>query len=109
MIHVIAYIRIRPGRMDAAREVYRDFVPKVNAEKGCIEYVPTTDLDTGLPRQELDGDVITVVEKWEDLDAFKAHLTAPHVLVYRENVKDIVEGVSIKILNEMLARRGGLA
>jgi quinol monooxygenase YgiN len=30
----------------------------------------------------------------------KAHMTAPHMLSYREKVKDLVAGVSLKILTE---------
>ena len=41
---------------------------------------------------------MTVVEKWESLDALNAHLVAPHMLSYREKVKVLVKGVSIQVL-----------
>ena len=44
--------------------------------------------------------IVTIIEKWESLAALRAHLTAPHMLTYREKVKDIVENVSLKVLQE---------
>lgn len=99
MIHVIADIEVHPGRMSELLEVYRDFVPQVRAEKGCLAYVPARDIDTDLPNQNSDPDRITVVECWADMDAFRAHLTAPHMLAYRERVKDIVAGVTVRVLD----------
>jgi len=32
------------------------------------------------------------------LDALKAHLAAPHMTTYRENVKDLVAGVTLQVL-----------
>jgi len=42
--------------------------------------------------------MVIIIEKWEDLDSLKKHMNAPHMLTYRENVKDLVENTSLKIL-----------
>ncbi len=68
--------------------------------RGCIEYYPAVDVQTGLPPQELDENVVTVIEKWENLDALKNHLGTPHMLAYREQVKEIVEKLTVKVLKE---------
>jgi quinol monooxygenase YgiN len=39
-------------------------------------------------------------EKWESLEALHAHLRAPHMLTYREQVKDMVEDLSLNVLEE---------
>ncbi|MFH1984547.1 MAG: putative quinol monooxygenase [Pseudomonadota bacterium] len=101
MIHVIATIKIKPGCRDALIDVYKDFIPQVQAESGCITYTPTMDHDTDIPTQRKEPDVVTIVELWEDIEAFRAHLIAPHVIAYRERVKDIVESVSIKVLDHV--------
>jgi len=44
--------------------------------------------------------VVTVIEKWENLDALKNHLGVPHMLAYREQVKEIVEKLRVKVLKE---------
>ena len=38
-------------------------VPNVLEEKGCVAYVPTIDLPTGLPPQKLNNNVATIIEK----------------------------------------------
>jgi quinol monooxygenase YgiN len=98
MIHVLASITVKEGRVDEFLEVFKANIPNVLAEKGCIEYGPTVDVQTDLEIQVTDPRVVTIVEKWETLDDLKAHLVAPHILNYRERVKDIVENLSLKIV-----------
>jgi quinol monooxygenase YgiN len=101
MIHVIASISVHEGKMQDALNIYELFVPKVNAEDGCLQYLPTRDLPTDIPTQVQEGNVITVLERWESMDAFKAHLTAPHVVQFRKDVESIVAKVSIKVLTNV--------
>lgn len=99
MIHVIARIEAQPGKRAELLEAFHQLVPKVHAEEGCIEYGPAIDADSGIPVQSMLGeDVFTVVEKWESLDHLKAHLAAPHMAEYREEVKDLVCGVTLNVL-----------
>lgn len=98
MIHVIASIHIKEGRVAEFIEIFKSNIPHVLEEKGCIEYAPTIDVPTGLPPQELNGNVVTIVEKWDSLEDLRAHLSAPHMLAYKGKVQDIVENLSIKVL-----------
>ena len=99
MIHVIATIEVVPGQRAAFIEAFRKNVPLVLAEDGCLEYGPAVDLPTGLPPQvPVREQVVTVVEKWRDLPALRAHLVAPHMVAYREVVKDLVRGVTLQVL-----------
>ena len=61
---------------------------------------PAVDIDAKLPPQILDENVVTIIEKWESLEALRDHLEAPHMLAYREKVKNIVAGLSLKVLRE---------
>lgn len=98
MIHVIAAIKVKPEFRDAFLEIFKANVPNVLLEQGCLGYEPTVDLPTGLPVQDADPDTITIIEKWESTDALTAHLSAPHMLDYKEKTKDMVIGLSVKIL-----------
>ena len=98
MISVLASISVKPGKRAEFIELFKANVPNVLAEDGCIEYAPTVDLMPALPRQIVDENVVTAIEKWESLQALQAHLEAPHMLTFRERVADIVEGVTIKVL-----------
>ena len=99
MIHVIATIQIVAGRRANFLREFQQLVPLVRAEAGCIEYGPATDLDSGIAIQPaIRGDVVTVVEKWDNVAALKTHLAAPHMLSYRETLKDLVVGVEVRVL-----------
>ncbi len=100
MINVIASIRVKTEKFSEFLEIFKSNVPSVRDENGCIEYFPAVDIDADLPPQSLDENVVTIIEKWESLEALRDHLNAPHMLAYKEKVKDIVEGVSIKVLQE---------
>jgi len=99
MIHVIATITVADGQRDAFLAEFHRVVPPVLAEAGCIEYGPTVDVSSGLALQgPLRGNVAVIVEKWASLEALKAHLQAPHMLEYRERVKNLVVGVQLQVL-----------
>ena len=100
MISVIASVRVKTNRIPEFIEIFKSNLPVVRKEKGCTEYFPAIDIDSGLPVQKLDKNVVTIIEKWESVEALRAHLKTPHMLAYREKVKDIVEDLSIKVLKE---------
>ena len=99
MIHVIATVNVAAGKRDAFLAEFRRVVPLVRAEKGCIEYGPTIDVATtltvqGPPREN----TAVIIEKWRDIESLEAHLIAPHMLEYRQRVKELVASVSLQIL-----------
>jgi quinol monooxygenase YgiN len=99
MIHVIATIKVKPGTREKYLAILKANVPKVLAEKGCIAYVPAVDVESGIPVQvDLRPDGVTLIETWESLADLQAHLKAPHMLDYREKVKDIVKNISLHVL-----------
>jgi quinol monooxygenase YgiN len=100
MINVVASVHIKEGRLSEFVEIFKSNIPNVLGEKGCMEYVPTIDVPTGLPRQELNNNVVTIIEKWGSLEDLQAHLSGPHMLAYREKVKDLVEKMSLKVLRK---------
>jgi quinol monooxygenase YgiN len=99
MIHVLATILTVPGGRDTLLAAFRELVPLVRAEKGCIEYGTAVDLATPIKGAAgVRENAVTVVEKWESVSALEAHLAAPHMLKYRERVKDLVANVEIRVL-----------
>lgn len=99
MIHVIATIDLHPGKREAFLREFHAVMPDVLAEDGCLEYGPAVDIEAGLPVQApLRADTVTVVEKWRDLPALKAHLNAPHMHAYRPKVRDFVASVRLHVL-----------
>ena len=100
MVHVIASIQVKAACVPQFLTLFKSNVPAVKAEAGCVEYQPTQDLDAGLTNQSLASDTVVIVEKWASLDALRKHLAAPHMATYREKVKDLVSGVTLKILQD---------
>ena len=99
MIVVLATIELQPGQREAFLNEFRQIVPKVRAEAGCIEYFPAVDVASGIAAQAGPrDDVVVVVEKWESIPALEAHLIAPHMMDYRPKVKPLVKGTSLQIL-----------
>ncbi len=100
MINVIATVQVKEGQVSKFLEIFKSNVPEVLKEQGCIIYVPTVDVPTGLPPQELNENAVTIMEQWASIEDLRVHLSAPHMLAYREKVKDLVENVSLKVLKE---------
>jgi quinol monooxygenase YgiN len=44
---------------------------------------------------------VTVVEQWNSMADLTAHMSAPHMLDYREKTKDLVENISLKIQEQV--------
>jgi quinol monooxygenase YgiN len=99
MICVIAKIEVAEGRREEFLAEFRRVVPKVLQEAGCLEYGPMVDVPTSVGAQVSPrDDVVTVVEKWESVEALEAHLMAPHMLAYRKTVQGLVVSASLEIL-----------
>lgn len=99
MIYVIATINLADGAREAFLKHFHDVTPAVREEDGCLEYGPTVDVETSIPAQgDLRPNTVTVVERWESLEALEAHLVAPHMVEYRGKVKDLVQSVTLQVL-----------
>ena len=99
MIQVLAIITTHPGKRDDVLGAYRENRPAVLAEAGCIEYsavVDAANLPTGWAT--FGPDTFVVVEKWESMDALKAHAKAPHMAAYGAKTKDWVANRAIHVL-----------
>jgi len=99
MISVLATIEVAEGRREEFLTIFRELVPKVRAEEGCIEYGPWIDLPTTISSQEEPrSNSLVVIEKWESTEALEAHLMAPHMLEYRKASEGLVKGLELEIL-----------
>ena len=100
MVHVIASIHTKPGCLEEYVGLFKGNVPNVLAEEGCIQYAPCVDADTGWPAQSLDPQRMTVVERWDSMDALQAHSRAPHMRDFRKRAGHLVESVSLQVVED---------
>ena len=99
-VHVLAVITAKSGLRDQILEAFRANVPAVHAENGCIEYGATIDSDgVGSLQTKFGEDTFVVVEKWENLNALKAHAAAPHMVAYAAETKDMIASRVVHVLS----------
>ena len=99
MIYVVATIELAEGKRNDFLKRVQQLVPKVRAEKGCLEYGPAVDVPTGFKVQiPIRENVVTMMEKWEDVKSLETHLSQPHMQEYREDVKGMVVGTKLQVL-----------
>ncbi|MFX1452283.1 MAG: putative quinol monooxygenase [Promethearchaeota archaeon] len=68
-ITIIATLKVKEGKMEEAKEVLKEVVPKIKAsEPGCLEYIPHT------VKGSKEKNTIVFYEKYEDEQALKTHM-----------------------------------
>ena len=98
MIHVIAILTAKPGRRAEVLAAFRANMPAVHAEQGCIEYGPALDTE-GAFGAKFGPDVLVVIEKWDSLDALRAHGASPHMAAYGAKTRDLLANREIHVLS----------
>ena len=98
MINVVAVITAKPGQRDKVLKAVAENLPKVLAEKGCIEYAPSIDAGSGTGKGAFGPDTFVMIEKWETMDDLKAHAAAPHMAEYAAKTKELLESRLIHVL-----------
>ena len=102
MIYVIATVELVEGKRNEYLRELKKVIPDVRAESGCLEYSPTVDVATDIPVQEpVNDDVVTIIERWTDIQALKDHLQTSHMKKYREATKLAVKGLRVRILKPL--------
>jgi quinol monooxygenase YgiN len=79
VLHVVVTMMVKEGRMEEFQGLCRELRPKVLAEPGCLAYDYTRDLAGPFGGRGLEPNRVTLLERWESLEALKVHLTAKHL------------------------------
>ncbi len=99
MIHVLAIITAKPGMRAQILEAFHANMAAVHAERGCIEYGPAIDADgVGGFQTKFGPDTFVVIEKWESLEALRAHAASPHMAAYAAQTRDLITSRVIHVL-----------
>jgi quinol monooxygenase YgiN len=100
MIHVVAVITAKPGMREQILDAFRANMSAVHAEQGCIEYGPAIDAEgAGGMQSKFGPDTFVVLEKWESLEALRAHAASPHMAAYAARTRDMIQNRVIHILS----------
>ena len=98
MLHVIVVMRIKEGRMQEFLAACEELRPLVHREPGCQAYEYTRDtVSPFAPEQPREADRITLLERWESLDALKTHLETPHMKAAGAKMKGMRASVELRL------------
>lgn len=100
MVHVFAIYDAKPGMRSKVFDILRANTPAVKAEPGCLEYFASVDAQHAPSLQTPLGDNgFIVYERWADMDAFRAHANAPHVITYRDNTRELIARRTVHVMS----------
>ena len=89
MIVVQVEVIVEPGSTDQVRDAVSKMEQATRREPGCLKYAFSVDVT--------DPGMVRVTERWESLDAIKAHLASPHMAEFNQAVGALKpKGLDIK-------------
>ena len=71
MIVIQVEVVVEPGSADKVRDAVAAMEQATRKETGCLKYAFSVDIS--------DPGMIRVTERWESMDAIKAHMASPHM------------------------------
>ncbi|MFO7925671.1 MAG: putative quinol monooxygenase [Halobacteriota archaeon] len=84
MLVVHAMFPIDPDRMDEALELVDELVEKSNREPGMVDYRAAVDVQNDTH--------IRFIERYEDADAFEAHIGTEHFQNFEAKLPELLGG-----------------
>lgn len=78
MIVVNAVIESTEDSIAALKTVVADMENASRAETGCMDYTFSVELSN--------PNILRITERWESLEALKAHFTVPHMAQFQEGI-----------------------
>ena len=98
MLHVIVTMQIKEGRMQEFLAACAELRPLVLSEPGCHAYEFTRDVVSLFsPEQPIEPNRITLLERWESVEALKAHLETAHMRAAGARMKDLRASSEVRL------------
>lgn len=89
MIIVQVEVIVEPGAASKVVDAVKKMETATRQEAGCLKYAFSVDI--------ADPGMIRVTERWESMDAIKAHLASPHMAEFNKAVGALQpKGLDIK-------------
>jgi quinol monooxygenase YgiN len=74
MLIVMAEVVVKPGTVDQVRDALTTMEIETRKEDGCATYAFSVDVS--------DPNTLRISERWESMDALKAHFKTPHMATF---------------------------
>lgn len=78
MIVVQVEVIVEPGSASKVVDAVKAMETATRKEAGCIKYAFAVDIS--------DPGMVRVIERWESMDAIKAHMASPHMAEFNKAV-----------------------
>lgn len=104
-VWVLCRFDLKPDAdIEAYKRLTLDVVPKVRAEDGCRLYTLLQDSSADWDKPMRFGErTMWMVERWDSVDALKAHLEAPHMKAFGPAARAMRSGGTFHVLEEVRA------
>lgn len=93
MISVVAKNIVKDNKIEEFKSLAEELIKETLKEKGCIEYSIYEDSEK--------NNILTFIEKWEDMEVLKAHFETPHFKKIVPQFEELTEGGDINIYKEI--------
>jgi len=94
MLAVVAKIKVKEGKADELVQLLKDILPSVKKEEGTLYYT--------VNRDRTDPNLVVVIEKYKDDEAFQAHSTTPYLAELFGKAQPLVEGdMELSMMDEI--------
>lgn len=103
MIIVLGRAEVDPARLAAVRAAATTMMRATWAESGCLSYSLAVEDegepggDTGMGAGTERNAVVTIAERWESLDALRAHGATPHMRAFNQAIRGAIRGMDVKM------------
>jgi quinol monooxygenase YgiN len=81
MIIVLVEVGVEPGAVDKVRDAVGEMEQATRNEAGCVGYAFSSDV--------CNPGMVRVTERWQSLDALRAHIKAPHMADFQAAVMQL--------------------
>jgi quinol monooxygenase YgiN len=90
-ITIVAHIHAKSGQEDLVRDSLNTLVAETRKEPGCLKY--------DLHSDSKDPTHFVMLESWQNAEAIKSHMGAPHMAENYARIKDAVTKTAIHQIN----------
>ena len=93
MISVVAKNIVKDNKIEEFKSLAEKLIEETLKEKGCIEY--------SIYEDTKNKNILTFIEKWEDMEVLKAHFETSHFKKIVPQFKEMTEGGDINIYKKI--------
>ena len=81
MLIVVVEVGVNDGAIDRVKDTIKMMEDETRKEAGCTTYAFSIDIN--------DANTVRIIERWESMDALRAHFKSPHMAAFNTALGDL--------------------